>query len=126
MDGLNVLNCLSGLNRVYALTSGAALSVGGGIEANTSFLTYTDELMRQPSNRVQLPTTARVLNEIPQPNALFGSSGKQLPYHVKLMVAGKDLLALLFTGLRILVVDDLSMVLKNVGKARGVRNCFQR
>ena len=60
-------------------------------------LAQTNELMCQPSDRIRFSAPCRMLNKIAPPNALFASSLKQLPYDIKLMVAGKDLLALLLT-----------------------------
>ena len=85
-----------------------------------------NELVRQPGDGVRFSATRRMLDKIAMANALFGACGKQLPDNVKLMVARKDLLALLPTGFWVLALYDLSIVLNNVGETSSVSACFQR
>lgn len=47
---------------------------------------------------------------------MFLGSLKELPDHVKLVVAGEDLVTLLFARLRVFKLDDLGVVFNNVGK----------
>ena len=50
-------------------------------------------------------------------NAALSGIRQQLPHHVKLVVAGENLLALLLAGLFVLLLHHLGVVLENVGEA---------
>ncbi len=77
----------------------------------------TDELVGQPGNRVRLAAAGRVLDQVAPPGAVLGRIGQQPPHHVELVVAGKDLIPLLLARLFVLLLDDLGIVLQDVGQA---------
>ena len=58
-----------------------------------------------------------MLDQVALACAVRDHIGQELPHHVKLMVAREDLLALLLAGLRIHFLDDLRVILKDIGQA---------
>ncbi len=65
-----------------------------------------------------------MLDEIAPPHAPLLNVGQQLPYHVELVVARKDLLALLLAGPLVLFLDDLGIVLQDVGQSLAGEDLF--
>ena len=81
-------------------------------------LLQADELVRQPGDRVGLAAARRVLDQVALPGAVRRRVGQQLAHHVELVVAREDLRLLLLAGLLVLLLDDLGVVLEDVGQAR--------
>ena len=68
-----------------------------------------------------------MLNQVPLARAVRAGIGQQLAHDVELVIAREDLLALLLAGLRVLLLDDLGVVLEDVGQAARVSGSrFQR
>src|SRR5216683_6236126 len=65
-----------------------------------------------------------MLNEVASPSSIRGGIGEQVAYHIELVVAGKDLLAPDLAGLSVLLLDDLGVVLQDVGQALRSKNFF--
>ena len=94
-------------------------SVTTMIESNTgaSSLLEADQLVRQPGDGVRLAAAGRVLDQVAPARAVLPRVGQQLAHHVELVVARQDLHRLLLAGLRVLGLDDLGVVLEDVGQA---------
>jgi hypothetical protein len=76
-----------------------------------------DKLMHEPGDRVRLPTARGVLDEVPPAGAVLGDISEQLPHDVELVVAREDLaFAVRLPVLRILLCDDLRVVLDDAGE----------
>jgi hypothetical protein len=73
--------------------------------------------MREPGDRVRLAAARRVLDQVPLPCTVFAHIRQRLPDQAQLMVARPDLPALLSPGAWILLLDDLRVVLQDVGQA---------
>ncbi len=94
-------------------------SVTTMIESKTGrvVLLEADQLVGEPGDRVRLAAAGRVLDQVALPGAVRRGVGEQLPHHVELVVAREDLDALLLAGLLVLRLDDLGVVLEDVGQA---------
>ncbi len=80
-------------------------------------LAQADELMRQPGDGVRLATAGGVLDEIPLSRATLRHVCQQLVHHVELVIARENLNLFLFSRLRVLLFDNLGVVLDNVRDA---------
>ncbi len=81
-------------------------------------LRKADELVRKPGNRVRLAAARRVLDQIAPARAAHLRVGEQPAQHVELVIARPDLEPLLPAGLVVPGLDDLRVVLEDVGQAR--------
>ena len=72
--------------------------------------------MGEPGDGVRLPAAGRMLDEISLPRAVLVRIGQEPPHHVELVVARPDLLLPLLARLLILGLDDLCVVLQDVGQ----------
>ena len=73
--------------------------------------------MGEPCDRVALPASGRVLDEVPLSCAIVVCVREELPNDVELVVAGPDLALLLFVRLVVLLLPYLCVVLKDVRQA---------
>ena len=64
-----------------------------------------------------------MLNEVALASSVRANVGERMPDEVELVVAWPDLLALLLAGARVALLDDLRVVLEDVGETSG-RECF--
>ena len=89
-------------------------------ESKTSLLValQADELVREPGDGVRLAAARRVLDQVALARAVSAHIGQRLPHHAELVVARPHLLALLPAGARVLLLDDLRVVLEDVGQPR--------
>ena len=87
-----------------------------GIEHLHVVLPETNQLVGEPGDGVGLPATGRMMNEIPFPCAVPARIGQELAHHVELMVARPDLHLPLLACLLILNLDDLRVILQDVGQ----------
>jgi hypothetical protein len=76
-----------------------------------------DELMGEPGDRVGLAAAGGVLDQVAPADLLLPDRGKQLPHDVELVEPRPDLHRALSPGLLILDLDDLGVVLQDVGEA---------
>src|SRR5437016_5659200 len=88
-----------------------------GVEHLGTVSLQADELVRQPGNRVRLAAARRVLDEVAPSSAIFLRIRQQLMHDVELVKSRPDLRSLLLVRLRILDLDDLRVVLKDIGEA---------
>ena len=77
----------------------------------------TDKPVGEPGDGVRLAAAGGVLDEVSPSDARFGHIGEQLAYDFELVVAGPDLLPLDSRGVPVLRLDDLGVVLDDVGEA---------
>ena len=76
-----------------------------------------DELVRQPGNGVALAAAGRVLDQVALARTVLPGVGQELSHHVELVVAREDLhCASSSPGLLVLLLDDLGVVLEDVGQ----------
>ena len=75
-----------------------------------------DQLVREPGDGVGLPAAGRMLDEIPLPCAVPARVSQESTHHVELVVARPDLHLHLPARLLILGLDDLRVVLQDVGQ----------
>ena len=75
------------------------------------------ELVREPGDRVRFARAGRVLDQNPTSGALRQRVGQQLADDVQLMKSREHLIPLHLAGLRVLPLDDLGVVLDDVGQA---------
>ena len=87
------------------------------VEDRRAVAAQADQLVRQPGDRVALAAAGRVLDQVAPARAVLGRVGQELAHHVELVVAREDLVALLLAGLLVLALDDLGVVLEDVGQA---------
>ena len=85
---------------------------------------HADELVRKPRDGVRLTATRRVLNQITLASTIGAHIIQRLPYHAELMVAWKHLAALFFACFDILRLDDLGVILEDVGQSRRCEHLF--
>jgi hypothetical protein len=83
-----------------------------------------DELVREPGDGVRLAAARRVLDQVALARAVGAHVGQRLPHHAELVVARPHLLALLLAGARVLLLDDLRVVLEDVGQPRRREHLF--
>ena len=95
-------------------------------ESKTSLLValQADELVREPGDGVRLAAARRVLDQVALARAVGAHVGQRLPHHAELVVARPHLLALLLAGARVLLLDDLRVVLEDVGQPRRGEHLF--
>ena len=62
-----------------------------GIQYRPSVLLQPDQLVGQPCDGVRLPATCAVLDQVFFPHAVFLYVGKELCYHIQLVIARKNL-----------------------------------
>ena len=74
----------------------------------------TDQLVCQPSDRVRLPATRRMLNQIPTTNPVSLDIRQQLPHHIQLMIPRPDLRTRLSTRLIVRALNNLRVVLDDL------------
>ena len=88
------------------------------IESKTAVvvLAQADELVGQPGDGVGLAAAGRVLDQVALARAVLPGVGQELAHHVELVVAREDLRPLLLAGLLVLLLDDLGVVLEDVGQ----------
>ena len=87
-----------------------------GVEHPRVVLPEPDQLVGEPGDGVGLPATGRMLDEIPLPGTVPARIGQEPAHHVELMVARPDLHLLLLARLLVLGLDDLRVVLQDVGQ----------
>lgn len=87
-----------------------------GIERHGPLVGGLDKLMHEPGDRVRLPTARGVLDEVLPAGAVLGDISEQLPHDIELVVAREDRLRRAFARLRILLCDDLRVVLDDAGE----------
>ena len=75
-----------------------------------------DELVGQPGDRVGLTAAGGVLDQVALPHSVGGNIGEQLADDVELVVAGPDLGGALAPGPLVADLDDLGVVLEDVGQ----------
>ena len=73
--------------------------------------------MREPRDGVGLAAPGRVLDQVAPARAVLASVGQELANHIELVEARPDLGRLLLAGLLVLGLDDLGVVLEDVGQA---------
>ena len=78
-----------------------------------------DQLVRQPGDRIRLAATRRVLDQVTPALSMGTHIGQRLAHKPKLVIARPDLPALLPARARILLLDDLRVILEDVGQTRG-------
>lgn len=84
----------------------------------------TNELVRQPCDGVRLAAARRMLDQVALARAVRAHIGQRLPHHTELVVARPHLPALLLAGARVLLRDDLRVVLEDVGQPRRGEHLF--
>src|SRR5689334_15301343 len=72
--------------------------------------------MRQPRYRIGLSATSRVLDQVPSSTLVAHGVRQQLSHDFELVIPGEDLFSLLSAGLFIFPLNNLRVVLQNVGK----------
>jgi len=87
-----------------------------GVEGHGPLVSGLDKLVHEPGDRVRLATARRVLDEVPPTRPALGDIGEQLSHYVKLVIAREDRLRRAFTRLRVLLGDDLRVVLDDAGE----------
>ena len=87
-----------------------------GIEHPRVVLSETNQLVGEPGDGVGLPAACRMLNEIPFPCTVLARIGQELAHHVELVIARPDLHLPLLACLLIPGLDDLRVVLQDVGQ----------
>src|SRR5690606_10153876 len=87
------------------------------VEDRHAILREADELVRQPRDRVRLAAARRVLDQVALAGAVLARVGEQPAHHVELVEARPDLHRLFPAGLVVLRLDDLRVVLEDVGEA---------
>ena len=87
-----------------------------GVKHPCVVLPESDQLVGEPCDGVGLPAAGRMLDEISLPGAVPARIGQEPPHHVELVVARPDLLLPLLARLLILGLDDLCIVLQDVGQ----------
>ena len=87
-------------------------------------LFYANKLVGQPGDGIRLAAAGRVLNQVSLAGPVLASVGEQLPNHIKLVVPRPDLRLLFPARLLVLLLDDLGVVLKNVGQAVAGQDFF--
>ncbi len=80
--------------------------------------------MREPGDGVRLAAARRVLDQVAPTRPVGVHIGQRLPHHAKLVVARPHLPAVLPAAARILLLDDLRVVLKDVCQARRREHLF--
>ena len=95
-----------------------------GVEGFLLPVLQPNELVGEPGDRVGLAAASRMLDQVPLARPLLGGVGQEFPHHVKLMIAWEDLGSLLFARLVVLTLDDLGVILKDVGQSLGSENPF--
>ncbi len=88
-----------------------------GVERHGSLVGGLDKLVDEPGDRVRLAAARGMLNEIPPTRAVLGDIGEQPPHHIELVVSREDRLRRAFACLRVLLGDDLCVVLDDAGEA---------
>ena len=88
------------------------------VEDRRVVLRQADQLVREPGDGVGLAAARRVLDQVAPARAVLPRVGQELAHHVELVVARPDLHRLLLAGLLVLRLDDLGVVLEDVGQAR--------
>ena len=88
-----------------------------GVEHPRVVLPESDQLVGEPGDGVGLPAAGRMLDEISLPGAVPARIGQESPHHVELVVARPDLLFPLLARLLILGLNDLCVVLQDVGQS---------
>ena len=88
-----------------------------GVEHPCVVLPESDQLVGEPGDGVGLPAAGRMLDEISLPGAVPARIGQEPPHHVELVVARPDLLLPLLARLLILGLNDLRIVLQDVGQS---------
>jgi hypothetical protein len=78
-----------------------------------------DQLVRQPGDRIRLAAARRVLDQVTPARSMGTHIGQRLAHKPKLVIARPDLPALLPARARILLLDDLRVILEDVGQTRG-------
>ena len=86
------------------------------IEEGRAVLLEPDELVGKPRDGVRLAASGRVLDQVPATGAPSGHVRQELAHHVQLVVARPYLLPPLASGLVVLALDDLGVVLDDVGQ----------
>ena len=88
------------------------------VEDRRIVLLQADQLVREPGDGVRLAAAGRVLDQVAPARAVLLRVGQEPAHDVELVVARPDLDRLLLAGLRVLRLDDLGVVLEDVGQAR--------
>ncbi len=101
--------CLSSIRR----------SVTTMIESKTGLPSFSKpiKLVREPGDGVRLAAAGRVLDQVALARAVARRVRQELAHHVELVIAREDLQRLLLAGLLVLRLDDLGVVLEDVGQA---------
>ena len=86
------------------------------IEERRAVLLDPDELVGEPRDGVRFAASGRVLDQVPAAGAPSGHVRQELAHHVELVVARPQLLPSLAAGLVVLALDDLGVVLDDVGQ----------
>ena len=73
--------------------------------------------MREPGDGVRLAAARRVLDQVAPARAVLLRVGEEPAHDVELVIAGQDLDGLLLAGLLVFRLDDLRVVLEDVGQA---------
>ena len=87
-----------------------------GVEHPRVVLPEPDQLVGEPGDGVRLPAACRMLNEIPFPGTVPAYVSQEPAHHVELVVARPDLHLPLLACLLIPGLDDLRVVLQDVGQ----------
>ena len=87
------------------------------VEDRRIVLRQADQLVGEPGDGVGLAAARRVLDQVALARAVPAGVGQELAHHVELVEARPDLHRLLAAGLLVLRLDDLGVVLEDVGQA---------
>ena len=87
-----------------------------GVEDGRVILLQSYQLVGQPRDGVGLAAASRVLNQILRACSPTGCIGQQPPHHVQLVIARPYLIAPLAARLVVFHLDDLGVVLNDVGQ----------
>ena len=79
----------------------------------------TDELVRQPGDRIRLAAARRVLDQVAPARPMGAHVGQRLAHDAELVIARPDLPPLLPARARVPLLDDLRVVLDDVRQTRG-------
>ncbi len=77
-----------------------------------------DELMGEPGDGVALAAAGGMLHQVALARPMLRGMIEQLPHHVELVVAGKDLHAPLLAGLVVSLLGHLRVAFEDVGESR--------
>lgn len=87
-----------------------------GVENLISVLFQPDQLVGQPGDGIAFPASGRMLDQVALAHTMLGSMLQQAPHHVDLVVAGPDLFSGLLSRLFVADLNQLGIVLENVGQ----------